>query len=85
MIRETIMSGSAGGRAEKDQHTLAPRRAADPSAWHNGFNRFQRCYERRERVVDAFISLAHAIITLRRLIRVAWTNYRWGNRPTRRP
>ena len=54
-------------------------------AWVNAFNRLQRCYERRERVVDAFISLAHAIITLRRLIRVAWTNYRWGNRPTRRP
>jgi len=24
------------------------------NAWHNGFNRFQRCYERRERVIDAY-------------------------------
>jgi hypothetical protein len=36
-------------------------------------------------VVDAFFSLAHAIITLRRLIRVAWTGYRWDSRPQRRP
>ena len=54
-------------------------------AWVNAFNRLQRCYERRQRVVDAFISLAHAIVTLRRLIRIAWTNYRWDTRPTRRP
>jgi hypothetical protein len=35
--------------------------------------------------VDAFFSLAHVIITLRRLIRLAWTAYRWGSRPKRRP
>lgn len=54
-------------------------------AWVNAFNRLQRCYERRQRVVDAFISLAHAIVTLRRLIRLAWTHYRWHTRPLRRP
>lgn len=54
-------------------------------AWINAFNRLARCYERRQPVIDAFICLAHAIITLRRLIRLAWTNYRWDTRPTRRP
>ena len=57
-------------------------------AWVNAFNRLQRCYERRQPVVDAFISfisLAHTIVTLRRLIRAAWTHYRWDTRPTRRP
>jgi hypothetical protein len=63
---------------------LIPRRAADPSAWHNAFNRLQRCYERRENVIDAFFDLADAIITLRSLIRRAWTTHRWDNRPTRR-
>jgi hypothetical protein len=62
---------------------LAPRRSADPSAWHNAFNRLQRCYERRENVIDAFFDLADAIITLRSLIRRAWTTHRWDNRPTR--
>jgi transposase len=55
------------------------------NAWHNGFNRLQRCYERREIVIDAFFDLADAVITLRSLIRQAWTTHRWDTRPTRRP
>ena len=55
------------------------------NAWHNAFNRLQRCYERREIVVDAFLDLADAIITIRSLIRKAWTLYRWDTRPYRRP
>jgi transposase len=55
------------------------------NAWHNNFNRLQRCYERNETVIDAFFDLADAIITLRRLIREAWTLYRWDTRPARRP
>jgi transposase len=55
------------------------------NAWHNAFNRLQRCYERDEQVIDAFFDLADAIITLRRLIREAWTLYRWDTRPAKRP
>ena len=55
------------------------------NAWHNAFNRFQRCYERREKVIDAFFDLADAIITVRSLIRRAWITHRWDTRPTRRP
>jgi transposase len=55
------------------------------NAWHNAFNRLQRCYERRENVIDAFFDLADAIITIRSLIRQAWTSYRWDGRPSRRP
>ena len=55
------------------------------NAWHNAFNRLQRCYERREDVIDAFFDLADAIITVRSLIRQAWTTYRWDTRPARRP
>ena len=47
------------------------------NAWHNAFNRLQRCYERHEEVIDAFFDLADAIITVRSLIRQAWTLYRW--------
>jgi hypothetical protein len=42
-------------------------------------------YERREQVIDAFFDLADAIITVRSLIRKAWTLYRWDSRPARRP
>jgi len=55
------------------------------NSWHNNFNRLQRCYERNEQVIDAFFDLADAIITLRRLIREAWTLYRWDTRPAKRP
>ena len=55
------------------------------NAWHNAFSRLQRCYERREEVIDAFFDLADAIITVRSLIRQAWTAYRWDSRPARRP
>lgn len=54
------------------------------NAWHNSFNRLQRCYERREAVIDAFFDLADAIITVRSLIRRAWTTHRWDTRPARR-
>lgn len=55
------------------------------NAWHNSFNRLQRCYERNEDVIDASFDLADAIITVRSLIRQAWTLYRWDSRPARRP
>ena len=55
------------------------------NAWHNTFNRLQRCYERNEDVIDAFFDLADAIITVRRLIREAWTLYRWDTPPGHRP
>jgi transposase len=55
------------------------------NAWHNAFTRLQRCYERRENVIHAFFDLADAIITLRRLIRQAWTTHRWDTRPAHRP
>jgi transposase len=38
-------------------------------AWQNAFGRLARCYERRERVIEAFFDLADVIITVRSLIR----------------
>ena len=55
------------------------------NAWHNAFSRLQRCHERRGEVIDAFFDLADAIITVRSLIRQAWTTYRWDDRPAKRP
>ena len=60
--------------------TSQRKRRAD-HAWHNGFNRLQRCCERREEVIHAFFDFADAIITVRRLIREAWTLYPVGRPP----
>ncbi|GAA2286025.1 hypothetical protein GCM10010149_35100 [Nonomuraea roseoviolacea subsp. roseoviolacea] len=54
-------------------------------AWQNAFCRIALCYERRATVVDAFLDLADTIITVRSLIRQAWTTHRWDGRPNRRP
>lgn len=54
-------------------------------AWQNAFHRLARCYERRATVIDAFFDLADTIITVRSLIRRAWTTYRWDERPNRPP
>lgn len=56
------------------------------NSWHNrGFKKLQVYTERRVRVIEAFIALANAIIIVRRLIRHAWSTYRWDTRPDRRP
>jgi transposase len=54
-------------------------------AWGNQFGKLRWCTERTRPVVEFWICLAHAIITLGRLIRQAWTCYRWAARPRRRP
>jgi transposase len=54
-------------------------------AWQNAFHRLARCYERRTAVIEAFFDLADTIITVRSLIRRAWTTHRWNARPRRRP
>jgi len=55
------------------------------NAWGNQFTKLLWNTERRQPVIDAFLALAHAIITLRRLIRDGWSRYRWDYRPQRRP
>jgi IS5 family transposase len=54
-------------------------------AWGNQFKKLAWNAERCARVIDAFLAFAHAIITLRRLLRCARTLYRWDSRPARRP
>ncbi|MDX3578459.1 IS5 family transposase [Streptomyces sp. FL07-04A] len=53
-------------------------------AWQNAFHRLARCYERRTIVINAFFDLADTVITVRSLIRRAWTTHRWDGRPRRR-
>jgi transposase len=80
------MTGQIAHKGEKAPLQAGQRWPVErANAWHNNFNRLQRCYERREEVIDAFFDLADAIITVRSLIRQAWTLYRWDGRPARRP
>ncbi|MDK0522850.1 IS5 family transposase [Streptomyces sp. ML-6] len=53
-------------------------------AWQNAFQRLARCHERRTTVINVFFDLADTVITVRSLIRRAWTTHRWDERPHRR-
>ncbi len=55
------------------------------NSWVNNFRKLARCTERVAAVIELWLSLAHAIITLRRLIREAWVRFRWNARPRRCP
>jgi hypothetical protein len=49
---------------------LAPRRAADPSAWYHGMKRLRIRWERRDDIHEAFLALASCIITYRHVKRL---------------
>jgi hypothetical protein len=54
-------------------------------AWGNQYGKLRWCTERRRLVVEFWLALANAAIVCGRLVRRAWTYYRWGGRPRRRP
>ncbi len=53
-------------------------------SWMNGYGKLRRCFERTGEVVDFYLYLAAAFVTVRALIRRARRRYRWEGRPTTR-
>lgn len=59
------------------------RRAVERThAWMNGYGKLRRCTERDARIVDFYLYLAAAFVTVRQLIQRARKRYRWDTRPT---
>jgi hypothetical protein len=54
-------------------------------AWGNQYGKLRWCTDRRRLVVEFWLTLASAVIVGGRLIRRAWTHYRWQGRARRRP
>jgi len=54
-------------------------------AWGNQDSKLRWCTERRRVVVEFWLALANAAVVCGRLVRRAWTHYRWDDRPRRRP
>lgn len=78
LLDERGLHGRIAHKGEKAPIQASRRRHVERThAWQNAFYRLARCYERRATVVDAFFDLADAIITVRSLIRRAWTTHRW--------
>jgi IS5 family transposase len=55
------------------------------SSWHNAHKKLVWCTERVGRVIDFWVAFSEVVIIVRRLIREAWSRYRWESRPLRRP
>jgi hypothetical protein len=55
------------------------------NSWHNAHKKLFWCTEREGRVIDFWIAFSNVVIVVRRLIRKAWSRYRWESRPARRP
>ncbi len=55
------------------------------NAWSNAHKKLVWCTERRAAVVAFWIAFSAVIIIVGRLVRQAWTRYRWETRPRRRP
>jgi len=55
------------------------------NSWHNAHKKLVWCTERQGQVIDFWLAFSDVVIIVRRLIREAWTHYRWETRPPRRP
>ncbi len=55
------------------------------NSWQNAHKKLVWCTEREGRVIDFWIAFSNVIIIVGRLIRKAWSRYRWKSRPSRRP
>jgi hypothetical protein len=53
-------------------------------SWMNDYGKLRRCTEKSGEVVDFYLYLAAALVTLRMLIRRSTSRYRWDGRPTTR-
>jgi hypothetical protein len=54
------------------------------NSWMNGYGKIRRCTDRDAKIIDFYLYLAAALVTVRQLIRRARTLYRWDTRPTTR-
>jgi len=86
LLNERVLHRRIAHKGEKSPIQASQRWHVERiHAWQNAFHRLARCYERRTTVIDTFFDLADTIITVRSLIRQAWTTDRWEERPRRRP
>jgi len=70
------------GANRHDSKLLEPTIAVAERQWMNGDGKIRRCFEGDGQVVDFYLYLPAAFVTVRALIREARARYRWDTRPT---
>jgi IS5 family transposase len=85
-LEERGLIGVISGKGKPAPLAAARRWVVErTNSWHNAHKKLVWCTERRGRVIDFWIAFSEVVIIVRRLIREAWSCYRWEARPPRRP
>jgi transposase len=85
-LTERAMAGAIAARGVSAPIQVGRRWVIERThAWGNQYGKLRWCTERRRLVVEFWLALASAAIVCGRLVRRAWTHYRWQDRPRRRP
>lgn len=85
-LRERGLVGEISARGKPAPLVSTKRWVVErTNSWHNAHKKLVWCTERVGRVIDFWVAFSEVIIVVRRLIREAWTRYRWECRPSRRP
>jgi transposase len=86
MLAARGMTGEIATRGLPAPIQASPRWPVERThAWGNQYGKLRWCTERRRVVVEFWLALAGAAIVCGRLLRRAWTSFRWDDRPRRRP
>ena len=86
LLQERGLVGEISEKGKPDPLRVTKRWVVErTNSWSNAHKKLVWCTEREGRVVDFWIAFSNAIIIVGRLIRKAWSRYRWETRPTRRP
>lgn len=85
-LRERGLNGEIAERGKPAPITAGQRWVVErTAAWSNAHRKLVWCTERRAAVIAFWLELSAVLITVGRLVREAWTRYRWDGRPHRRP
>jgi transposase len=86
LLQERGLVGEISEKGKPDPLGVTKRWVVErTNSWSNAHKKLVWCTEREGRVVDFWIAFSNAIIIVGRLIRKAWSRYRWETHPTRRP
>ena len=86
LLEERGLEGAISKKGAPDPLGTTKRWVVErTNSWTNVHKKLLWCTERRGRVIDFWIAFSNAIIIVGRLIREAWTHYRWEGRSARRP
>lgn len=86
LLEERGLEGAISKKGTPDPLGTTKRWVVErTNSWTNAHKKLLWCTEREGRVIDFWIAFSNAIIIVGRLIREAWTHYRWEGRLSHRP